>query len=224
MSINPRLEFLESYKFMRYDGFMAKKGKKRRKNGILKLHSDEDFLRAFMSENPDDGPGSTDQNSPGVNGTSLDTHRIFEPDPGPGTRLPERPEEEDDFEALLDRSFKQIPEKRGGRPKPMSLKKRLKRYPPVEKQLDLHGYTAQRAQAMARSFIQTHKEQGYFTLRVIVGKGRRSLMGPVLPDVVEDLALAMKKQGVILWYEWENKKKSQSGALIIYLKQFEQFD
>ncbi len=61
-------------------------------------------------------------------------------------------------------------------------------------------------------------------MRLIVGKGRHSKMGPVLPDVIEDLVVAMKKQGVVLWFEWDKKSKSRSGALIVYLKQFDAFD
>ena len=76
----------------------------------------------------------------------------------------------------------------------------------------------------SRSFIHSCKLQGFFTIRIIVGKGRHSNEGAVLPDVVEDVAKEMKKQGLVIGFEWENKIKSKSGALIIYLKQFERFD
>ncbi|MBU2628970.1 MAG: Smr/MutS family protein, partial [Proteobacteria bacterium] len=103
-------------------------------------------------------------------------------------------------------------------------KKRLKRYPSPEVELDLHGYTTIGAQVKARSFIRTAKHQGFFTIRIIVGKGLHSDLGPVLPDVVEDVLREMKKQDLVIWYEWDKKKKSKSGAVIVYLKQFEQFD
>ena len=106
----------------------------------------------------------------------------------------------------------------------MPLKKRLKRYPPVEIQLDLHGFNAIGAGMKAKSFIISCKQQGYFTLRIIVGKGLHSELGPVLPDIIEDLLKQMKNQDQIIFYEWDKKKKSQSGAVIVYLKQFEQFD
>ena len=106
----------------------------------------------------------------------------------------------------------------------MPVKKRLKRYPPVEVELDLHGYTAIGAQVKARSFIHSCKHQGYFTVRIIVGKGLHSDCGPVLPDVVEDVLKEMKKQDLVISYEWDKRKKSKSGAVIVYLKQFEQFE
>jgi len=106
----------------------------------------------------------------------------------------------------------------------MPLKKRLKRYPPVEIELDLHGYNAIGAQVKTRSFISSCKQQGFFTVRIIVGKGLHSDLGPVLPDVVEDVVKEMKKQGLVIFYEWDKKKKPKSGAVIVYLKQFEQFD
>jgi hypothetical protein len=46
----------------------------------------------------------------------------------------------------------------------------------------------------------------------------------VLPDVVEDLVVAMKKEGSVLWFAWDRKKKNRSGAMIVYLKQFEQYE
>ena len=58
----------------------------------------------------------------------------------------------------------------------------------------------------------------------VVGKGLHSDLGPVLPDVVEDVLKEMKKQGLVIFYEWDKKKKSKSGAVIAYLKQFERFE
>ena len=110
------------------------------------------------------------------------------------------------------------------KPNPMPEKKRLGRYPLPEKDLDLHGFTAVGAEIKAKSFITTCKLQGFFTLRVIVGKGLHSDTGPVLPDVIENLLKALKKENIVLAYEWDRKKKSQSGAVIVYIKQFAQFD
>jgi len=31
--------------------------------------------------------------------------------------------------------------------------------------------------------------------------------------------LKLKKEGVVLWFEWDKKFKSRSGAVIVYLKQ-----
>jgi hypothetical protein len=57
-----------------------------------------------------------------------------------------------------------------------------------------------------------------------VGKGLHSDLGPVLPDVVEDVLKEMKKQHQVIWYEWDKKKKSTSGAVIVFIKHFEQFE
>ncbi len=103
----------------------------------------------------------------------------------------------------------------------MPLKKRIKRYPSPEAELDLHGFTALGAGIKTRSFVLNCKHQGYFTLRLIVGKGLHSDLGPVLPDVVEDLLQALKKDNIVLAYEWEQRSKFKSGAVIVYLKQFQ---
>ncbi|MFH2091440.1 MAG: Smr/MutS family protein [Pseudomonadota bacterium] len=188
--------------------------KKRNKQGLLKLNSDHDFLKAFQSEPPDhpaQGPSEHTEDTPSH---ACDKHGLQVL----GTQI-----HEEDFETLLEQSFineSNLP----CTVKPVPVKKRLKRYPPVETELDLHGCTADQARIKALSFLQNKKRQGYFTLRIIVGKGKHSQMGPVLPDIVEDLAVALKKEGLILSFEWDRKLKSKSGAMIVYLKQFDQFD
>ncbi|MFO7988004.1 MAG: Smr/MutS family protein, partial [Desulfotignum sp.] len=84
----------------------------------------------------------------------------------------------------------------------------------------LHGFTALGAQLKARSFLTVCKQQGYFTVRIIVGRGRHSELGPVLPDTIEDLLAQLKAQEIVLGFTWERKKKSRSGAVIVYLRQF----
>jgi DNA-nicking Smr family endonuclease len=130
------------------------------------------------------------------------------------------PIEKEEFSTLLETSLK---ENRPSRkvPKPMPLKRRLKRYPPPELTLDLHGFTAIGAQVKAQSFISSAHVQGFFTLRIIVGKGLHSEDGPVLPHVVEDLLKEMKKGNIVLSYKWEGAKKSKfGGAVLVYLKRF----
>jgi DNA-nicking Smr family endonuclease len=102
----------------------------------------------------------------------------------------------------------------------MPLKRRLKRYPPPEAYLDLHGFTAIGARIKARTFISSAHVQGFFTLRIIVGKGLHSEDGPVLPHVVEDLLKEMKNDNLVLSYKWEGGKRSKFGALLVYLKRF----
>jgi DNA-nicking Smr family endonuclease len=205
-----------------------KKNKKKEKaidkNKIPVFDSDQDLIEAFErktkkprdSERRSDPTGENRQkNRHGISVLDTDYH-------------PESPEDEapEDFETLLEASFKKSRiATRSNRDKPaFPIKKRLKRYPGVEKTLDLHGYNALGAQIQAESFISSCKQQGYFTVRIIVGKGKHSQEGPVLPDVVEDVVKQMKKKEQVLSYSWEKKSKTHSGAIIIYLKQFEQYD
>jgi DNA-nicking Smr family endonuclease len=99
----------------------------------------------------------------------------------------------------------------------LSLKEKLRRYPAPQAQLDLHGATASRAIQQAGAFIRRARADGLFTVRIIVGKGLHSESGAVLPDVVEDLLVAMKREDLILSYRWEKRLKRKSGALIVFL-------
>lgn len=138
-----------------------------------------------------------------------------------------RTEEEEDFPTLLAQSLRGksgaalLRDKREKNlPEPVPLKKRLKRYPPPEEELDLHGDTAARALVRSESFVRTAWRAGKFTLSIVVGKGLHSEFGAVLPDVVEELLVRLKKEDLVLWFEWDRKLKIQSGAVIVYLKQF----
>ncbi len=139
----------------------------------------------------------------------------------------QRKSEDDNFPDLLDLSLKgknmqtmMIEKKDKTAPAPVPLKKRLKRYPPPQKVLDLHGDTASTAEFKAETYIRTCKRNGIFTLRIVVGRGLHSEWGPVLPDIIEELLIKLKKQDIVLWFNWDRKKKSRSGSLIVYLKQF----
>ncbi len=191
--------------------------KKQIKNDLPVFDSDHDFFKAFKKS---DKIKSDEIKSESLRPSQLNKHGV--------PVLDSFPEDNDstennsvDFVQLLEESFKNGEEKSVKKPPPMPLQKRLKRYPPVEVQLDLHGYNAIGAQVKVRSFILNCKHQGFFTLRLIVGKGLHSDLGPVLPDVVEDVVRQMRKQGLVIFYEWDKKKKSKSGAIIVYLKQFE---
>lgn len=207
------------------------------KNDLPVLDSAQDLFSAFM--NP---PTSTEEKikpipgeaaGPRLNKHGLPVIDTFEsqflagepdglsdlsPDKSQDSQEPDALEE--NFELLLEASLKQTTGPPKKKPMPMPVKKRLKRYPPPEAELDLHGFTALGAELKAKAFISTGKHQGYFSLRLIVGKGLHSDMGPVLPDVMEDLLKVLKDQNIVLAYEWEGQKRSKSGALIVYLKQF----
>lgn len=186
--------------------------KKRNKNNPPVLDSDQDFLAAF--EKKDNGHDQQEKMGK--------ESKVLDKSPGETDTMGSAVKE--DFAQLLEESFKNKNFKPIKKTYAIPLKKRLKRYPPVERVLDLHGYTAIGAQIKTTSFINTCKLQGFFTLKIIVGKGRHSDFGPVLPDVVEDVVKEMKKQSLVLWFEWEKKTKASSGALIVYLKQFERFE
>lgn len=204
---------------------MGRQRKKKYKNGILKLNSDCDFLQAFEKNEADTDSKNQETQSKDLETLQTDRHGLPVLDSNVSrvsTELDGGAAE--DFKTLLEQSFAAHSGKPKVKPKPVPLKKRLKRYPPIQKTLDLHGCTAVQAQVKTRSFLLTGKQQGLFTVRIIVGKGRHSQMGPVLPDVIEDLVIALKKSGQVLWFEWEKKTKARSGALVVYLKQFEQYD
>lgn len=103
------------------------------------------------------------------------------------------------------------------RKKQLSLKEKVKRYPLPQSQLDLHGYTAIKAELRSESFLKNAYGNQLHTVIVIVGKGLHSDEGAVLPDVIEVLLIRLRKEGIVLFYEWENEKKSRSGAVTVYL-------
>ena len=213
------------------------KQKLKRKNGLPKLASDNDFLDAFLMDGEEAVKEKLeDLKKPVEPRSNLNKHGLpflddYETWMNKNTdsqtlsadktaeQASAASESEMAFSTLLDASLKQNRPPRHA-PKPMPLKRRLKRYPPPEADLDLHGFTAIGAQIKTRTFISSAHVQGFFTLRIIVGKGLHSEDGPVLPHVVEDLLKEMKKDNIVLSYKWEGGKRSKFGALLVYLKRF----
>lgn len=101
--------------------------------------------------------------------------------------------------------------------KPLTVKQRIKRYPAPQGQLDLHGFTASQAEQKVEAYLRNAYHRKVFTLRLIVGKGLHSENGPVLPDIVEDKLIELKHRKMVLDYQWEKKKKSKSGSVVVYL-------
>lgn len=193
------------------------------KNGLPLIGADQDYLTVFQKSQETQiqsieltvSPGKKDSKNrhgipvlvPGLNHASI---------------LDDLPESsEKDFETLLNEYDQKREIKPLKKAEPVPLKKRLKRYPPVEVELDLHGLGSIVARIKLKSFLVTCKNQGIFTARIIVGKGLHSDEGPVLPGIVEDLLGQLKTQDLVLFYEWDKKKKLKSGAVIVYLKQFD---
>ncbi|MCW8799510.1 MAG: Smr/MutS family protein [Desulfobacter sp.] len=213
------------------------KQKLKRKKALPKLASDKDFLDAFLMDGEEGLKEKQEKSNKPVNPQkklnkhglpflddyeawiNKDTDSKTPPDDKTAEQESVDPETEVAFSTLLKVSLKQNHPPRHAA-KPMPLKRRLKRYPPPEADLDLHGFTAIGAQIKTRTFISSAHVQGFFTLRIIVGKGLHSEDGPVLPHVVEDLLKEMKQENVVLSYEWEGKKKSKYGAMLVYLKRF----
>lgn len=116
------------------------------------------------------------------------------------------------FDVLLQEKKDEIKKR-----KKISLKQKLKAYPLPQSQLDLHGYTALKAQLRTESYLKNAFLSQTHTVIIIVGKGLHSDEGAVLPDVVESRLIHLKKEKLVLAYEWDNKTKSRSGAVIVYL-------
>ena len=183
---------------------------RKNKHNLPVFDSDKDFLKAFQ--------GDSEQKE----NVSVRIHKSIHSKKQAENEA--RQHEEENFAELLEESFRKNAAKPLKKPAPVPLKKRLKRYPPPEAVLDLHGYTAIEAQIRTESFIYTCKMQGFFTIRIIVGKGRHSEMKAVLPDVVEDVLNEMKRKNMVLGFDWNKKVKSQSGSIIVYLQQFERYE
>ncbi|CCK79180.1 Smr/MutS family protein [Desulfobacula toluolica] len=196
---------------------------KRNKNDLPVFDSNHDFLKEFEKKGNSKTGGRENSLDCGEK-NKVDKHGMPLLDDLSVEHDSAEVSSREEFIQLLEASFKKGKEKPVKKPPPVPVKKRLKRYPPVEIELDLHGYTAIGAQVKTRSFIHTSKQQGIFTVRIIVGKGLHSDIGPVLPDVVEDVLQELKQQDLVIGYEWDKKKKSKSGAVIVYIKHFERFE
>ncbi len=130
------------------------------------------------------------------------------------------------FASLVQRSFsgrsmQDILDEKGDltrRKKPLSASQRIKSYPAVQEQIDLHGCTAIQAESRTEAFIRHSSRRGLMTLRIIVGKGLHSKGAAVLPDAVHDRLVGLKAQGVVLAFEWERHKKQKSGSIIVYIE------
>ncbi|MCP4721762.1 MAG: hypothetical protein GY860_20065, partial [Desulfobacteraceae bacterium] len=160
-----------------------KNRKKPTKNDLPVLNSDQDFFSAFMDTPTlncqDEKKKPAGQEIQRFNKHGLPVIGEVEGQLFPGEQggfseqaqkeSKESEDLEEDFAVLLEASLKQKKSFSKKKRISMPIKKRLKRYPPPEAELDLHGFTALGAELKAKSFISTCKHQGYFSLRLIVG-------------------------------------------------------
>lgn len=93
----------------------------------------------------------------------------------------------------------------------------FKHYPASGAELDLHGATGPEAREMTINFINSGLHNRFKTLRIITGKGLHSKGLAVLPDLVEQIVIDLKKKGLIQAYRWDKKEKHKSGAIIILI-------
>lgn len=104
--------------------------------------------------------------------------------------------------------------------RPVPLEKRISRYPKPELTLDLHGFSSIQAKLKVENFINSSFKKGFFTLKIITGKGNHSDLGAVLPQVTEDIVKEMINANKVLHYKWENIVIEASGSMIVYLNRF----
>jgi len=210
-----------------------KKQKKRNRHGILILSDEKDLFGLMAEEAEREGdrvvPSALKRVTPEAlapaKKVQLDRHGlpILEQDQIPAS------EESDEFAELLAFSLSQksaevlLSEKvdKVEQARTLTLKERLKRYPAPQGQLDLHGYTAAKADQTAEHYVRRAFSAGTYTLRLIVGKGLHSEHGAVLPDTIADRMTSLKQEGIVLTWAWEKGKKSKSGSILVYLNNYD---
>lgn len=193
---------------------------------ILDNQSDLEMMMGFENKEKDPPPARQEPGETEVKQVQTPVTRHGIPILQDSDRLFEQETAEDEsFEELLYASLGQknmdvlLHEKqdREKKRKKLTLKQTLKAYPPPQGQLDLHGYRALKAELRVESYLKSAFHNQTHTVNIIVGKGLHSDEGAVLPDVVENKLNQLKKEGLILAYDWDNKRKSRSGAVIVYL-------
>ena len=102
----------------------------------------------------------------------------------------------------------------------LTVREQIKTYPAPQMELDLHGNTAPEAQQKTVTFIENARQKKIRTVRIIVGKGLHSRGKAVLPDIVEDTIIRLKRKNWLLGFDWEKKDKNKSGAMIVYLAEY----
>jgi DNA-nicking Smr family endonuclease len=132
---------------------------------------------------------------------------------------------QEDFARLFEKSQMDIyqrvmmleKKKKGADRMPLASSERVKGYPAPQEELDLHGFTAAKAESATDFFIRNARHLQLKTVRLIVGKGTHSDGKAVLPDVVEAKIIELKRRNWVLNYKWEKKDKRKSGSMIVYL-------
>jgi len=179
------------------------------KNGLPILSKDEDLFKHFMDDEHDN---NSDSDS-GFNEKHIDKKNNI------------KEILEENFKEMLEKSLAGktremiLIEKNNGlkQDKPLNKNEIIKYYPLPQDELDLHGFTAAEALEENEAFIKKTRHKGKRTVLVIVGKGTGTHGKAVLPDVIENQLLELKRKKIVLAYKWDKGIKRKSGALIVYL-------
>jgi len=173
------------------------------KNGISILGKDDDLVELFTGKKSEKKSEKKPEEKPEEK-PEMNFAEMFE----------KSLDENGDFQTIL-----QEKEDSSSPVKALTVMERIKAYPDPEDEIDLHGYTAREAKAKTEIFIQNAHYKGIQTLRIIVGKGLHSQSKAVLPDIIEKKVACLKKGNLVLTFQWENRGKLKSGAMIVYLTQ-----
>ena len=211
----------------------VKKEKRRDRNGILVLGQEKDLFSLMAEEAHREGDRVVASAPPRRGQASEVPQKEVQKDrhglPILGKGQMPATEESVEFAALLASSLSEksaevllsekVDKMGGGRS--ITLKERLKRYPAAQGQLDLHGFTAAKADQTAEHYVRRAFSVGTYTLRLIVGKGLHSEHGAVLPDTISDRLTTLKQEGIVLSWAWEKGTKSKSGSILVYLNNYD---
>ncbi|MBF0449894.1 MAG: Smr/MutS family protein [Candidatus Magnetomorum sp.] len=171
------------------------------KQGVPLLKDDDDLYKLFTGEKFQEN--TVDEREQGLEKNEENFSEMLE----------KSLSECDNFQAILQEKERSLSPKI-----PSGINERLKEYPTPEVEIDLHGYTAKEAEKKAESFIRNARYNGIRTLRIIVGKGLHSQGKAVLPDVAERKVAELKKEDLVMTFQWEKDSKLKSGSMIVYLK------
>jgi len=120
----------------------------------------------------------------------------------------------DDFSKLLE-EYSDIDFEIHKKEKSSTVEEQKRFFKPVETRpdhtLDLHGMLKDESVRKVEITVKDMKARGYLLLRIITGKGKHSENEPVIPDAVDTLLLALKKEGFIRNISWENRTVKGSG-------------
>ncbi|MDY0161966.1 Smr/MutS family protein [Desulfobotulus sp.] len=183
----------------------------RDKNGIPILKDQTDFTRIFNTREEDS-----------LSHTRPSGHHTSPPYPGQKEKAGEFPSVLLQNLGLKNQDVL-LREKKAGTPKnaPISLEERLRRYPKPQKTLDLHGFSGIQARLKTEIFLEEAQRQGFFTVRIIVGRGLHSQGPAVLPDIVDQKLREMEGAGTLLAWKWEHETDGgPSGSVHVFLKHF----